>query len=99
MWSPGCLSAPHCLFFKQVKSLRAAEAVVCMTTLDKLLGSLSVEVQPLRLQVRSKRATTTRTLVWRCTWRRWWDRGECYHYKQSQHCRKILFSYFDLRSI
>lgn len=52
--SPRCLSTPQGLLFKQLESLRAAETVVSVPALDKLLGSLCVEVQPLRLHVRTE---------------------------------------------
>lgn len=68
MMPPWRLSSFEGLFFKKLQSLRAAEAVVGMTAVDELLGSLSVEVQPLRLQVGTQRASLTRTLIWRHTW-------------------------------
>lgn len=65
--APWRLSSFEGLLFKKVQSLRAAETVVGMTTADELQGSLSVEVQPLRLQVGTQRASLTGTLIWRHT--------------------------------
>lgn len=69
VWPPWRLSSFEGLSFEKLQPLGAAEAAVGVAAVDQLLGRLSVEVQPLGLQVGTQRASSARTLIWRHTWR------------------------------